>query len=243
MSQPATPQIFKKISDIMKQIGAIGKDRKNQQQGFNFRGIDDVYNELHPRLAEHGVFSTTEVMEERREDRTSAKGSALIYVILKIKYTFFAEDGSFVHVVVIGEGMDSGDKASNKAMAIAHKYALLQLFAIPTQEAKDPDGESHDLKPKGGQPNGAKQSDEPKEQNFEKSEREKRVLTMMESFRKIGVSEARIREKYNLKTAQPMFELTDAQLEELSQIGPQIHKKQKPATEFFPLKNHAPKGA
>jgi hypothetical protein len=59
-------------------------------------------------------------------------------------YTFFAEDGSNIECTVMGVGMDSGDKAANKAMAIAHKYALLQIFCVPTIENDDPDKESHE---------------------------------------------------------------------------------------------------
>ena len=79
-------------------------------------------------------------------------GTTLIYSILKIKYTMFAPDGSNVSCTVIGEGMDSGDKASNKAMSVAMKYAMFQLFFIPT-EAVDPDAEVHtDVLPKGQKP-------------------------------------------------------------------------------------------
>jgi len=140
--------IYKKIAAILADSEAIGKERVNSQQGFRFRGIDDVYNSLHPILAKHGVFSTTTVLDERTEERQSSRGGTIIYRILKVQFTFYAEDGSFVQSIVIGEGMDSGDKASNKAMAIAHKYALLQLLAIPTEDAKDPDAESHDVLPK-----------------------------------------------------------------------------------------------
>lgn len=137
--------IHEKIIAILADADAISKDRRNQQQGFNFRGIDDVYNALHPLLAKHGVFSTTEVIAERSEERQTAKGGTLIYRILTVRFTFYAADGSHVESVIIGEGMDSGDKASNKAMAVAHKYALLQLLAIPTEDEKDPDAESHSV--------------------------------------------------------------------------------------------------
>lgn len=140
--------IHEKIIAILTDSEAISKDRRNQQQGFNFRGIDDVYNALHPLLAKHGVFSTTEVILERTEERQTKSGGNLIYRILTVKFTFYAGDGTHVESVIIGEGMDSGDKASNKAMAIAHKYALLQLLAIPTEDAKDPDSESHAVAPK-----------------------------------------------------------------------------------------------
>lgn len=140
--------IHEKIIAIMADADAIGKDRRNQTQGFNFRGIDDVYNSLHPILAKHGVFSTTQVLAERSEERQTAKGGNLIYRILTVKFTFFCADGSSVESIITGEGMDSGDKASNKALAIAHKYALLQLLAIPTEDSKDPDAESHEVKGK-----------------------------------------------------------------------------------------------
>lgn len=140
------PLIYSKVADAMHDIEAIGKNQKNQQQGFKYRGIDDVYNDLHAIFARHRIFTTTEIVDERSEERTTSKGSLLLYRILKVKYTMYAEDGSSIYGIIVGEGMDSGDKASNKAMAIAHKYFLTQLFIIPTSEAKDPDGESYELK-------------------------------------------------------------------------------------------------
>ncbi len=134
--------IFRAIAAVMRDVEAIGKDRRADVgggRGYNFRGIDDVYNELHPILAKHGVFTVPTVMDERHEERTSSSGKLTIYRILTIQYRFYAEDGSHVNAVVIGEGMDFGDKASNKAMAVGHKYALMQVFAIPTEDAKDPE--------------------------------------------------------------------------------------------------------
>jgi hypothetical protein len=138
----AMSDIHKAILDAMADIDAISKDKRNAQQGFQFRGIDDVYNRLHPILAKHRIYSTPEVIEERSEERKTAKGGNLIYRILKVRYTFFTDDGTSVSTTVMGEGMDSGDKASNKAMAVAHKYALLQLFCIPTEDMVDPDAET-----------------------------------------------------------------------------------------------------
>lgn len=134
--------IYESITAIMQEIPAIGKDKKNQQQGFKYRGIDDVMNALQPILAKHKVFVVPEVLEQTREERVTGKGSTLLYSLMKIKYTFYAEDGTSIYSVVIGEGMDSGDKASNKAMAIALKYAFFQVFCIPTEEMKDPDAET-----------------------------------------------------------------------------------------------------
>lgn len=134
--------IYESITAIMQDVGAIGKDKKNQQQGFSYRGIDDVLNHMQPLLAKHKVFVMPEVLEQTREERQTSRGGNLIYSICKIKFTFCAEDGSSVAAITIGEGMDNGDKASNKAMSAAFKYALFQVFCIPTEEMKDSDAET-----------------------------------------------------------------------------------------------------
>lgn len=140
--------IYKAINEVMKEIGAVGKNQQNSQQGFMYRGIDAVMNAINPALTNHGVFVVPEVLEQTREERTTSKGNLLIYSICKIKFSFFAEDGSHIEAITIGEGMDSGDKATNKAMSIAFKYACFQVFCIPTEEMVDPDAECHEVKPK-----------------------------------------------------------------------------------------------
>ena len=144
--------IFGLIGQAMRKIGAIGKDSKNAQQGYKFRGIDAVYNALNPVMSELGLFICPEILDHRREERISEKEyngqksqTVLKYSILTIKYTLYAPDGSNVSCVVVGEGMDSGDKASNKAMSVALKYACFQLFMIPTEEMVDPDAETHEV--------------------------------------------------------------------------------------------------
>lgn len=131
--------IYESITAIMAEGYTITKDKKNQQQGFRYRGIDDVMNTFFPLLSKHKVFCVPEVINCTREERQTTKGGNLIYSILTTKYTFYAEDGSSVSAVVVGEGMDSGDKASNKALAAGMKYALFQVFCIPTEEMVDPD--------------------------------------------------------------------------------------------------------
>lgn len=137
-----TAKIYGAIAAAMNDISAISKSKRNQQQGFQYRGIDDVMNALYPILSKHGLFLAPEVLEHMREERTTKSGGNLIYSILKIRYTLYADDGSSVSATVIGEGMDSADKSSNKAMSVAMKYAMFQLFCIPTEEMIDPDAET-----------------------------------------------------------------------------------------------------
>jgi hypothetical protein len=144
--------IYGLIAQAMGKIGAIGKDSTatnvSGKKMYNFRGIDAVYNALNPVMAELGLFICPEVLEQTREERKTTSGGNLIYSILKIKFTMYAPDGSNVSCIVIGEGMDSGDKASNKAMSVALKYACFELFMIPTEEMVDPDAEVHEVAPR-----------------------------------------------------------------------------------------------
>ena len=138
------PMIYKSIIDVMKKINAIGKDSYNKTQNFKYRGIDDVMNELHGALSECGVFVVPEVLEENRSTGKSKSGGELYYTRLKIRFIFYAADGSHICAVVIGEAMDSGDKASNKALSIGLKYAMLQVFCM-TKKTRTHRARSHRL--------------------------------------------------------------------------------------------------
>ena len=141
-----SPAIYPALIKANKAIGAIAKNNANQQQHFMFRGVDDVYNELHPILAECGIVIIPDVVNYEVSER-QARNGVLLYTRATILHHFTAEDGSHVTTKVVGEAMDSGDKGMNKAMSIALKYALFQLFTIPTKEDKDPDATSYEIVP------------------------------------------------------------------------------------------------
>lgn len=161
-------KIFAALAAVMAEVDAIGKNKKNEQQHFRYRGIDDVYNAIHPLMAKHGVLCVPQVIESRREERTSSNNKALMHTISRVRYAFFAVDGSSVEAVVDGEGMDSGDKSTSKSLAMAHKYCLFQLLMIPTEDLVDGDAESPEAKPRGSSRNvaqgGGVLSDEQKQE-------------------------------------------------------------------------------
>ena len=127
----------------------IGKDRRNEQQNYKFRGIDDVYNAVARLLATHGLCIMPRCTDRAVVERTNAKGTALFYVTVRMEFDFVASaDGSTHTVVTYGEAMDSGDKATNKAMSAAYKYALMQTFAIPTEGDNDADATTHEVAPR-----------------------------------------------------------------------------------------------
>ena len=144
-----SPQIHKRMVAVMADIGAIYKGQWNDFHGFNFRGIDDVYNSLHPLMAKHGIFTTPKILSRNSEARKMSTGKTQFFIALEVEYTFWAEDGSSVACSVSGEASDSADKATPKALAAAHKYALLQTFLVPTRDMPDQDAGSHSDTPAG----------------------------------------------------------------------------------------------
>src|SRR5947207_4539695 len=144
-----TPMVYKAIVNVTDTISRVGvaKSRNNQQQGYKFRGIDDIYNALAPELAKHKLCILPDVLERSLEERTTAKGNAIFYVTVRVRFDFVsAEDGSKHEVVTMGEAMDTADKATNKAMSAAYKYAAMMVFCIPTV-GEDSENETNATRP------------------------------------------------------------------------------------------------
>lgn len=135
----SNPKIYSAIAGVIADIGHVAKDKTNIQQHYKFRSIDDVYNALHPALAKNKLFIVPDILEREVNTITTKSNTKMFHVICRIRFTFYAEDGSHVSSIIVGEAMDTADKATNKAMAIAYKYACFQVFCIPTEEMLDPD--------------------------------------------------------------------------------------------------------
>lgn len=154
MSEPFA--VYKAIAACMADLAkeGISKDRSNAQQGYKFRGIDDVYDALAPILSKHGLCFLPRILSRGCEERQTAKGGTLFYVTVEAEFDLVcAEDGSRHTVRTFGEAMDSADKATNKAMSAAYKYAAFQSFCIPC-EGEDADATTHSVKPKQQPPQG-----------------------------------------------------------------------------------------
>lgn len=140
--------VYTAIAQVQAAIAknGIAKSRKNAQQGYQFRGIDDVYNELSPHLSAAGLCILPRVIGRDVVERQSNKGGALFYVTVEVEFDLVcAEDGSKHTVKMFGEAMDSADKATNKAMSAAYKYMAMEVFCIPTEGDNDADAHTHEV--------------------------------------------------------------------------------------------------
>lgn len=140
-------EAINKVTAVMASEG-IPKARRNEQQGYRFRGIDDVYGALARPLADAKLCILPRVVERTVTERPTKSGGVSTYVVLDVEFDLVsAVDGSKHTIRTMGEAMDTADKATNKAMSAAMKYACMLAFQIPTEG--DNDADAHDPEPSG----------------------------------------------------------------------------------------------
>lgn len=138
MSEPLSVQ--ETITAIMREVSHVGKDGRNTSQNFNFRGVDAVVNALAAPIREHGLVITPVVKRADHREITSGNGKRQAWVIVEVAYEFIGPKGDRIDAVVVAEATDFADKATAKAMSVAYRTVLLQVFNLPTDEP-DPDSD------------------------------------------------------------------------------------------------------
>ena len=145
-------KVYQAINAVQAELASIGiskSSRNNQGAGYNFRGIDAVYNVLSSIMAKNGLCIIPRMLSRISEERISKAGGALFYITVEAEFDLVsAEDGSKHTARTFGEAMDSGDKGTNKAMSAAYKYMAFQTFAIPTEGDNDADSQTHEVSAK-----------------------------------------------------------------------------------------------
>jgi len=147
--------IVQRMSAVMRDMDHVGKTGDNREQHYKFRPVDEFMNALHVPLVRHGVIMTPKVLtrDSFERDRRNRQGEiigVMRVVELLVEFTFHSPDGTTIVAVAAGEGADVADKATNKAMAGAFKYAIMQTFMVPTRELQDGDEDTPEI-PSGSQ--------------------------------------------------------------------------------------------
>ncbi|MEV4975487.1 ERF family protein [Streptomyces scopuliridis] len=124
------------MSLVMRDVRNVGKDGFNDHQKYKFRGVDDFIGALAQPLRDHGVFMMTEILDYEVSVRGKANATHM-----RVAFHFYGPAGDKVTATTLGEASDHADKASNKAMSAALKYALMQTFMIPVDAGSLDDGD------------------------------------------------------------------------------------------------------
>ena len=130
--------VFAAMAVVQNELGGVGKDRTKKELNFSYRGVDDVFNAVHPLLGRHGVVLSPQVIEHSTEPFTGYKNGSWTMATVKVRYVPIASDGTHYPIelcpVVVSQGVDNSDKAFGKAMSYAYKVGVSQLFSIPTDD-------------------------------------------------------------------------------------------------------------
>lgn len=138
--------VFEAWSKVMEDVQSIGKDGRNSQQNYAFRGIDAVMNAVGPVLRKHGVVVVPEEVHSSYRDVLTANDRKSREVTVVVTYRVYGPGGDSFPMQAPGESMDVGDKGTPKAMSVAYRTVLLQALTIPTDDP-DPDAHTYERAP------------------------------------------------------------------------------------------------
>jgi hypothetical protein len=138
MTTSTSKTIWAVLQDCQKQVceTGIAKDQKGHQ--YKFRGIDQIYNTMAPIFANAGLTVLPTVTDWSIERLNGANGKAMFHSKVSVTYKLVSHSGDATEVTAVGEAFDNADKGTGKAMSMAYKYAMFQLFCIPL-DAQDTD--------------------------------------------------------------------------------------------------------
>lgn len=140
-ADPASVSVLIAIARAMRDLGVIAKaDRFDGGNAgrFNFRGVDRVVNACAPVLRKHGLVVVPEVKAAEYRDVPRANGGRSHECLVTVAWHWYGPKGDVFTAVTMGEALDTADKATSKAQAVAWRTALIQVLAIPTGDP-DPD--------------------------------------------------------------------------------------------------------
>jgi hypothetical protein len=140
------PNVQQAISAAAAAIGAVGKHQRMEAgpARYNYRGLDDLIDAVHGPLVEAGItFAPHSIQMLDTLEKTTRSGSIQYHLRALVTYRVYGPAGDHIEATVLAEGSATGDKAGNKLMSGAYKYALGQVLSIPfsmdDQDASTPE--------------------------------------------------------------------------------------------------------
>ena len=145
--------IYEKLSAITAEIGVVEKNlnvKVNSNSSYKAVSERDVLDAVKPIEQKYRVYSypanrkiiDRDVLTKETEYNGTITRTNTLFMRVETVYRFVNIDkpDEFIETTVYGDGLDTGDKASGKAMTYADKYALMKAYKLSTGD--DPDKEA-----------------------------------------------------------------------------------------------------
>lgn len=131
-------ELLKKLTAVVKKVGAIEKGSRNDFHKYSYRSHEDIVNKLQPALLSEGILIVPGEKKVVSDAPVKTARGESNRVVIECNYN--VTDGkNTLHFCGLGEGMDSGDKAIYKAQTGAMKYALNDLLMLASESDPEAD--------------------------------------------------------------------------------------------------------
>lgn len=145
--------IFEKMALITAEIGVVEKNLEVPTGGKKtYKAVSerDVIDAVKPIEAKYRVYSYPAsrqivdrdvlVKESEYDGKVTRTNSLFLRVETIYRFVNIDNPTEYIETTVYGDGIDTGDKATGKAMTYADKYALMKAYKLSTGD--DPDKEA-----------------------------------------------------------------------------------------------------
>ncbi|MER5622472.1 ERF family protein [Streptosporangium sp. NPDC002544] len=140
---PAQVPVHVAWANVMGQVRAVAKeDKVTEGPRFVYRGVDRALNVFGPVCRAHGVLVLPHRVEAAYRDTKTSTGKPTRECTVLVTYRIYGPMGDHLETQAAGESLDTGDKGSAKAQAVALRTLLFHAGLVPTQ---DPDPDSHNI--------------------------------------------------------------------------------------------------
>lgn len=127
-----TPTARDLLAQVADALPYIGKTSTNTAQGFRYRSVDAVVNAVGPELRKVGLVVVPVHIAPTYDEITIGKDSRpMRHVVVAVSYRIMGPT-DYLEVVSLGEAMDTADKATSKALAVAYRTLWVQALCLPT---------------------------------------------------------------------------------------------------------------
>lgn len=134
--------LFRKLSEVMAAVTHVSKTGHNKFHNYDYATEADIVASVRKAMAERHLVLVHDTEKVEVKDLARKNGTERL-ATLTVRFTVHDGDsGESMSFHVLGEGTDSGDKATYKALTGAVKYALLKLFLIPTGDDPEKDDDA-----------------------------------------------------------------------------------------------------
>lgn len=144
--------IFEKMALITAEIGVVEKNLEVPTGGKKtYKAVSerDVIDAVKPIEVKYRVYSypvsrqivdrDVLVKENEYDGKVTRTNSLFLRVETVYRFVNIDDPTEYIETTVYGDGIDTGDKATGKAMTYADKYALMKAYKLSTGDDPDKD--------------------------------------------------------------------------------------------------------